>query len=191
MLRALPLLAEADINALRGRRLDADDFDKLSVNDPVRDVLRWMGNSDGFRKALDNARWQSFCNVCKSEFGFNPDQDGTSVAAAAILAGDASWERVWKRYCESPKLYPGIPDLLGQPVAGQGKLGFDQSRNPAANDDGEARLRRQLAEAAALPHHQACETVIALEKEHGERREWVWASWVSALALMPLPFCRN
>jgi hypothetical protein len=172
----MPLLAEADINALRGRRLDADDFDKLSVNDPVRDVLRWMGNSDGFRKALDNRRWQSFCNVCKSEFGFNPDSGGTSVAAAAILAGDASWERVWKRYCESPKLYPGIPDLLRQPVAGQGKLGFDQSRNPTANDDGEGRLRRQLAEVAFLPHHQACETVLAMEKEHGERREWVWAS---------------
>jgi hypothetical protein len=176
MLRALPLLAEVDLAALGGRRLDADDFDKLAVNDPVRDVLRWMGNPDAFRKGIDQARWQSFCNVCKSEFSFNPDQDGTPVAAGAILSGDASWDRIWKRYCESPKLYPGIPDLLREPVAGQGNLGFDQSRNPAANDEAEARLRRQFADVVTLPHHQACEAILGLEKEHGERREWVWAS---------------
>ncbi len=29
MLRALPLLSEVDTRALEGRRLDADDFDKL------------------------------------------------------------------------------------------------------------------------------------------------------------------
>lgn len=176
MLRALPLLAEAELTTLRGRRLEADDFDKLAVHDPVRDVLRWMGNPDGFRKGLDNGRWQSFCNVCKTDFAFNPDQDSASVAAGAILAGDATWERVWKRFCESPKLYPGVPDLLREPVAGQGKLGFDQSRNPAANEDAELRLRRQLTDVAKLPQHQACDSVLALEKEHGERREWVWAN---------------
>jgi hypothetical protein len=176
MIRALPLLADTDLSALRGRRLDADDFDKLAVSDPVRDVLRWMGSPETFRKSLDDARWQSFCNVCKSEFKFNPDQEGTATAGAAILAGDSMWERVWKRYCESPRLYPGIPDLLRQPGAGQGKLTFDQSRNPAANEDAEARLRRQLTDAVAIPHHEACEAILALEKDHSERREWVWTS---------------
>jgi hypothetical protein len=189
MIRALPLLIDTDLNTLRGHRLDADDFDKLAVSDPVRDVLRWMGNPETFRKSLDAARWQAFCNVCKSELKFNPDQEGTSTAAAAILAGDSMWERVWKRYCESPRLYPGVPDLLKQPGAGQGKLTFDQSRNPGANEDAEARLRRELADAAELPHHQACEAILALEKEHAERREWVWASLglsPCAAALAPL-----
>lgn len=176
MIRALPLLADSDLSALRGRRLDADDFDKLAVSDPVRDVLRWMGSPETFRKSLDDARWQSFCNVCKSEFKFNPDQEGTATAGAAILASDSMWERVWKRYCESPRLYPGIPDLLRQPGAGQGTLAFDQSRNPSANEDAEARLRRQLTDAVNIPHHDACEAILALEKEHSERREWVWAS---------------
>jgi hypothetical protein len=176
MIRALPLLADSDLSALHGHRLDADDFDKLAVSDPVRDVLRWMGSPETFRKSLDDARWQSFCNVCKSEFKFNPDQEGTTAAAAAILAGDSLWERVWKRYCESPRLYPGIPDLLKKPGAGQGTLTFDQSRNPGANEEAEARLRRELGDAAELPHHQACEAILALEKEHAERREWVWTS---------------
>jgi len=44
MLRALPLLAEVDVRALEGRRLDADDFDKLAVADPVRDVLLWLNH---------------------------------------------------------------------------------------------------------------------------------------------------
>jgi hypothetical protein len=40
--RNLPLLVDVDINALSGRRLDADDFDRLSVSDPIRDLLQWL-----------------------------------------------------------------------------------------------------------------------------------------------------
>lgn len=41
LMRALPVLATEPLAPLRGRRLDADDFDRLSVGDPVRDL--WAG----------------------------------------------------------------------------------------------------------------------------------------------------
>jgi len=47
-LRVLPILADTDASMLRGRRLDADDFDKLSVSDPVRDLLRWLNGPELF-----------------------------------------------------------------------------------------------------------------------------------------------
>src|SRR3974390_3195237 len=87
MRRALPLLAEASVEALRTHRLDSDDFDKLAVSDPVRDLLRWMSNPDLFRRSLDAGRWQSFCNVCKSEFNVDPDDDGPSTAANHLVTG--------------------------------------------------------------------------------------------------------
>lgn len=175
MLRALPLLAEADINGLRGHRLESDDFDRLRVSDPIRDLLRWMSSPELFQKALDGSGWQAFCSVSRSEFGMDPDRDGLPAAAQRLLAGGGKWDQVWRRFSEAPKLYPGIPDLMRAPLAGQGKLTFDGSRNPTLNDDAESRLRSGLAQAGSIPHRDACELVLALEAEHGGRRGWVWA----------------
>ena len=189
ILRALPLLAETAMEGLHGRRLDADDFDKLAVSDPVRDLLRWMSGPEPFRKSLDEARWQAFCNVCRSEFNLGPEEDGASAAAASLATGGERWDDIWRRFCEAPRLYPGISSLLREPGAGQGKLAFDASRSPVANEEAESRLRHELESAATLPHHDACERILALEAEHGRRREWVWTQLGEsplAVALEPL-----
>ena len=75
-MRALPVLATEPIAPLRGRRLDADDFDRLSVGDPVRDLLGWMSEPEAFQARCDTARWEAFRNICTREFGFDPDKDG-------------------------------------------------------------------------------------------------------------------
>jgi hypothetical protein len=49
MVRALPVLATEPLAPLRGHRLDADDFDRLSVGDPVRDLLGWMSEPETFQ----------------------------------------------------------------------------------------------------------------------------------------------
>ncbi len=175
MLRALALLAEADLNGFHGRRLDADDFDKLAVSDPVRDLLRWMSNPELFQKSIEASSWQAFCSVARSEFSIDPDRDGAHAAARALITGGGKWDAIWRRFSEAPRLYPGIPDLLRTPLPGQGKLTFDGSRNPTLNDDAESRLRRALTEASSMPHRAACEFVLSLEAEHGCRRAWVWA----------------
>lgn len=174
MHRSLPLLAEMAAEDLAGRRLEADDFDKLSVSDPIRDLLRWMSDADGFQKGLDAGRWQSFCNVCRSEFDFDPEAEDPRVAASSLATGGARWDNVWQRFCEAPRLYPGLPDLLREPSRGQGKLALDPSRRPIMNDDAEARLRRELEAVATMQHNEACEQVMAFEAEHGPRRGWVW-----------------
>lgn len=175
MRRALPILAETPVDSLQGRRLDADDFDRLSVSDPIRDLLRWMSNPDAFQAALDAARWESFCNVCRSEFNFDPEKDDPRVAATSLATGGGRWDDVWQRFCEAPRLYPGLPDLLREPAVGQGKLALDPSRRPLMNDEAEARLRRELEAVTSLPQSEACEGVLALEGEHASRRDWVWA----------------
>lgn len=175
ILRSLPLLAEADINGLHGRRLEADDFDKLAISDPVRDLLRWMSSPELFQNALDASGWESFCSVALSEFGIDPDRDGLSTTANALITGGGKWDAVWRRFTEAPKLYPGIPELLRSPLSGQGNLAFDESRSPTRNDDAESRLRSELVRASSMPHRDACDLVASLEAEHGRRRDWVWA----------------
>ena len=85
MLRALSALADVDLSSLRGRRLDAADFDSLTVGDPVRDLLKWMANPKSFRAGLDDDQWASFCSLVKGGFGFSP-RDGDVEEAATLLA---------------------------------------------------------------------------------------------------------
>jgi hypothetical protein len=189
-LRALPLLAQADTRTLKGRRLDSDDFDKLSVQDPVRDLLLWLNNPETFESSAKGARWESFRNLCQSEFGFDPDRIPAAEVAGLLLRAEMRLDRVWNRFSEAPQIYPGVARLLREPTgAGQGLLTLDPSRDPSINEREEAELRRDLDAAAQLPHSAACARVLELEARHAVRRDWVWARtdlspW--ALALRPL-----
>lgn len=173
MMRALPVLATEPIAPLGGRRLDADDFDRLSVGDPVRDLLAWMSEPEPFQDRCDAARWESFRNICVREFGFDPDQDGPARAGDLMLNGNGKWEGVWRRFRDAPRGYPGIADLLRN--AKPRDLFVDQARQPQANEEQEGHLRYALEAAIALPHQQICDRVIELEVQNRDRRSWVWA----------------
>ncbi|MEW6166685.1 MAG: BREX-1 system phosphatase PglZ type B [Pseudomonadota bacterium] len=191
LLRSLPLLAAEPLARLRGRRLDADDFDRLSVGDPIRDLLSWMSDPQGFEARCEPARWQTFRDVCKREFGLDPEAGGPQAAGDALLndggAFGAKWESVWRRFAEAPALYPGIGRQLRE--ARPAGLFVARERQPSENEREEESLRRELETVCTLPHAAACEKLLALEARHGERRGWVWARMGEsplALALAPL-----
>ena len=189
MLRSLPLLAQEPIAGLRGRQLDAGDFDRLAIGDPVRDLLKWMSEAKMFEDRSDAGRWDTFREICARDFGFDPDVDGIRAAADALAEGEGKWDEVWQRFCDAPKLYPGVSfalrasrprDLLGL---------IDQSRRPGFNKDRENELRTSLEEVVDLAHGDTCDRVAALDEEHKERRGWIWAQLGEshfALALEPL-----
>jgi hypothetical protein len=189
MLRALALLAPEPLVGLRGRRLEADDFDRLAIGDPVRDLLSWMSDNDGFERRCDQNRWATFRDVCWREFGFDPDKDGNQVAADTLLHGGGKWDDVWRRFCDAPRLYPGISAALRQ-ARPHDLLGLaDHSRRPGLNEEQEDKLCRELEANLSLPHAQACDKVEKLDNEHKERRRWVWAQLGEspyAVALEPL-----
>ena len=49
---ALSQLAVTPTTRLRGKRLEAEDFDKLMIGDPARELLQWLGDPEG-----TGARW--------------------------------------------------------------------------------------------------------------------------------------
>ena len=175
MLRVLPLLAQEPITALRGRRLDADDFDRLAIGDPVRDLLTWMSDPEAIEERSDVGRWATFRDVCSREFSFDPDTDGIRAAADALTEGGGKWDEVWQRFCDAPRLYAGVSSAL-RATRPKDLLGLiDQSRRPGLNEDQEDNLRIELESAIGLSHSDACDKVAALDEEHKERRGWVWA----------------
>ena len=189
MLRALPLLAQEPIAGLRGRRLEADDFDRLAIGDPVRDLLTWMSDANVFEERSDADRWTTFRDICGREFGFNPDTDGIRAAADSLAEGGGKWDEVWQRFCDAPKLYPGVSVVLRASQPRDLLSLIDQSRRPSFNDDRENELRKELEGVSDLVHGEACDRVASLDEEHRERREWVWTQLGEshfALALDPL-----
>ena len=189
MMRALPLLAQEPIAGLRGRRLEADDFDRLAIGDPVRDLLTWLSDAEAFEDRCDAGRWATFRDVCVREFSFDPDTDGTRAAVDALTEGGGKWDEVWQRFCDAPKLYPGVSTAL-RAARPKDLLGLiDQSRRPGLNEEQEDKLRKELEAVAKLPHADACDKVAKLDEEHKERRGWVWTQIGEspfALALDPL-----
>jgi hypothetical protein len=171
--RVLPRLADVPLDALRDRRLTADDFDKLAVPDPQRDLLVWMHDPSAFRGSHSPAEWTAFCNLVKTGYGINPEDDGTSEAARRLLEGDGPWAYLWQRFFEAPQRYRGISQLLREPLPGQGIL-VNRAKLPLENEDDERLLCEGLVKVAAMSRVEACERVLALEAEHGVRRSWVW-----------------
>jgi len=187
LMRALPVLATEPIAPLRGRRLDAEDFDRFSVGDPVRDLLGWMSEREAFQARCDSSRWEAFRNICAREFGFDPDKDGPARAGDLMLNGSGKWEEVWRRFRDAPRGYLGVTELLRH--ARPRDLLVDGARQPQVNDEQEAQLRYALEAAVALPHEKLCARVLDLESEHRDRRSWVWADLgysTMAHALEPL-----
>ena len=110
---SLPVLADTPVAQLEGKRLEAEDFDKLMVGDQPRDLLEWMNDPKGAREGWGEGKWHAFRSRCKAEYGFDPDADGAVGAAEKLgLRKELAWQQLWDRFTEAPVLYKALPDLL-------------------------------------------------------------------------------
>lgn len=174
MQRALSVLAVTPLTRLRGKRLEAEDFDKLMLGDPIRDLLLWLNDPEGIRQQWDQAKWSAFCSRCKADYHFDPERDGEIVAGEKLGLRPDTWDAVWLRFRESPALYPHIPDLLRR--AKPTTLIFDKEPWPDENEKQEKELREALRRLESTNPAEARQTIQALEQEHGPRRKWVWCT---------------
>lgn len=170
---ALSQLAVTPAARLRGKRLEAEDFDKLMIGDTPRDLLLWLGDPDGTRGQWDQGKWDAFRNRCRQDYGFDPETDGEIVGGEKLGTRKDAWYGVWERFAESPALYPGIPDLLRR--AKPKELFIERDAWPDEADSMENALRKALVEVGSMKPAEARQRLDALETEHGVRRGWVWA----------------
>ena len=189
LLRALDLLLDTPLEDLRGRRLEATDFDALLSADPVRDLLTWMNDPEGTVAAWQGARWDAFRSRCQADWKLDPEADGVLVAAERISAGRPEWALVWERYRVGWRAFPRVIERLKLASPPRRDLFTDLSRYPGVNAEAEDRLRSGLAALAGLEASEEASKLMALEQAHGPRRQWLWAEMGQAplaLALEPL-----
>jgi hypothetical protein len=172
---ALPELAEAEVDRLTGRQLSAEDFQRLLLPDPVRQLLLWIDDPRAAKDQWGPSRWKAFRGTCKKHYGFDPDTDGELAAAERLGLREKKWAEVWQRFAESPELYPHLPGRLRSARPRAAGL-FDRSETwPQDNEQMEKELRQALLDLPTLKSDEACRTLVEFEQAHGGRRGWVWA----------------
>ena len=178
MLLALPQVMDEPLSVLREKRLDATYFNTLLTGgDPVRDLLQWMDGPEAFRETRSSQEWAAFESVCRSTFAFQP-KDGVLAAAAKLAQRTGAWNPIWQRFCEAPRRYPQIPELIRRAPAPNFDLLSDASSAggwPQWNEAQENALRADVASLSGLPPHKAREQLTVLEARSGARRDLVWA----------------
>ena len=178
MLSALTELATTSVERLKGKHLEAEDFDKLFSDDPAKDLLLWLSDPEPVSSSWNGGRWSAFKSRSKAELRFDPEKDGALVAAELLGRREGSWASVWERFTESPALYPGVPELLRKAMPSE--LFREPSSWPQNNEKDEAALRQALLALENITPSAARDRLLDLEKTHGVRREWVWAKLAQA-----------
>lgn len=174
----LVALAGKDVDVLRRRSsIDSGYLTGLLVSDELRLLLRWMNEPSETRAGLGPAEWQAFRSLCATRFAFEPGSD-TPISAAAALGGrSGAWGELWDRFAETSASYPAIPALLDQARPDDGGL-FTKypSSWPSVNRDAESDLRTSLLALDGQGTAAAATAIANLERDHGERRSWLWSS---------------
>ncbi len=110
----LPDLMNIDAERFRTKRLDRSDFYQLISSDPTGDLLKWLDDSEAFRKKRSPAEWRAFVELCRYQFSFNPESEGPIAAAEKLAAHTGVWSAIWQRYREAYAHYTHIPERLQQ-----------------------------------------------------------------------------
>lgn len=173
------ILLDRSVEDLQGKQINAAWLDLLVASNPTRDVLAWLNDPAATQSKWAGNRWTIFTGRCIKEFGFNPKNDGALTAAEKLAEHQGSWLAVWELYCESFTSFKSIADLLAKLQPPPPKGLFDAPGQlegyPRANEEGEAELRYALSACASMSAELAREKVLEADKEHGNRRDWLWS----------------
>lgn len=174
---SLYVLLDERIDLLEGKHLDQDHFNGLITGgDPIKNLLLWIDDPDGFKENCDANSWNGFIEICKSQFKFDPISDGP-IQAGFLLAEQAPpWDSVWDRFAEAPQKYAHIPEQIRKSDPPRPKdLFYDISGWPQWNETKEAELCETLKSVSEKNEVDARKIVIEANQSHGERRRHVWA----------------
>jgi hypothetical protein len=101
--RALEKTLDVPVIDLRAKAihgpLEHEDFDALISDDPVDDLLTWLSDPKGALERWETSQWDTLCSRCRSDYGFDPVEDGALVGAERLgLQAKPAWQTAWKRF---------------------------------------------------------------------------------------------
>lgn len=170
---------EHSVADLKSRQINAAFLDGLLAPNPARDVLVWLNDSELARAQWQGGHWELFVARCRTDFGFDLHADGATTAAEKLASRAGAWAAVWELYSDSYVSFPKVADHLARVQPPKARGLFDDPAEMAGylhvNEEAEALLRSQLNAVGAMAVTGARAVIFDIEKEHGYRRDWLWA----------------
>lgn len=172
---SLQQVLDLKVADLRGKRLDADYFNRLLAPDLPSLILFWMNEPEQARASKSKETWRAFCKQCRSGYGLHPEKEGPLHAAELMGKMEGPWESVWIRFREAPQRYGGVINLLEKiDPRPRGIIVFNPEPWPTINDEDEKQVAAELHDIGDKPPGEASNVVRMLEQDHGGRRRWIW-----------------
>jgi hypothetical protein len=185
--QALPKLLTRSLYTLEGRLIDMAFLDEVLNPNPADDVLRWLVEPAQLKKEKGDA-WHSFVASSRQRYGIDLNNGPLDAAALVLEAreSDAAFA-LWQKFVLRPDEQAGLYDVFR--AVPTPNLLADAERYPRENESDEAELAKEFRLLALLDSASAAAKLIALEGQHGHRRDSVWAGLGKvplAQALLPL-----
>lgn len=171
LMQVLPVLLEESVDSLCGKRIDASALNKLIANDPMRDVLQWMDNTDVVN-SWDATKQSIFQQNCLDYFDLAATENNRVAYALDLCEQQGEWAEVWPRFSELAHRLPNLVALMAdlKPASLASDPQFYLSENLAD----EQSLKVALEELANKAEDEVRLAISQLYAQHETRKDWLW-----------------
>ena len=143
------------------------------VGDTVRDLLAWISDLKALRRLGRRALDGVLFNAARMSSNSTPRARATWWRRNGWVCGKARGRKCGGGSRNRPRFYPGIPAALRR--ARPGDLFVQRDSWPDENEKDEKSLRTALMALPKFTPEEGRKAILEFERDHGERRAWVWA----------------
>lgn len=189
ILNILPELLETPTASLQGKKLEAQDFISIVMEDPAKDILAWLNNPQAKLASWGGGKWPIFRQACTYNFDFDPDSADISIVLHKLCEAEGDWLSVWKRFVDTAHNLPLLVEKL-ELIQPDG-LAFEASHFLSENIKDEKMLATSLKESANKDEVALRQGINILFEQHKERKNWLWfnlerSPWLTILEQLVL-----
>ena len=177
LLAALPGIFQDTEVFYKKTFVDAEFLLATIFPDIISNILKWMAEGDSFMNTLSTEKRDTFINLCRTRYEFEPDYRNIKEIAFKLGSQKNSWAQVWQYFANSPKKYPKIPELLGLAKPddlGIGIFALPENSWPQTNEDKENQLRNALLHISKTKITEVNKIINQLFQTNLNRKDTVW-----------------
>jgi len=177
VVKALTVFFEMDRTVFSSPVIDAEFINNLVFPDAISYILKWMRTGDAFLSGMEASLRDTFTDICKSRYGFEPDYKNIKEIALKLGKQENAWKHIWNFYANSPTKYLQIEQLLREAKPadlGSGMFKIPDESWPQVNEEREEALRAELGKLSRKDATLILAGLQKLEAGHKERTNWVW-----------------
>jgi len=189
ILKILPDLLETPDESLRGKKLEAQDFINIVMDDPAKDILGWLNNPEDKQESWPDRKLSAFKQTCTDNYGFDPEKAAVESVLFNLCESEGEWLSVWQRFEDTGHNLPLLVEKL-KSVQPNG-LAFNASHFLCENLKDESEIADKLAGFSGQDVTVIKKHLLEVFEQQSDRKSWLWyglglSPWLTILEQLAL-----